>query len=91
MATTNVQKKVMTDKEYIQDVLVTSKTLAELYHTAAQESSTPPLHNQFMQNLNESLNMQHDIFTVMQQNGWYPTQQAPVQQVTQVRNKFSCC
>ncbi|MDR0821469.1 MAG: spore coat protein [Oscillospiraceae bacterium] len=79
----------MTDKEYMQDLLLTSKTLTGLYHYATQESCTEPLHSQFKQNLNETLDVQSNIFTTMQQNGWYQTSQAPVQQVSQVKSKFT--
>jgi spore coat protein CotF len=81
--------KTMTDKEYMQDVLLTSKTLTGLYHYATQESCTQPLHNQFKQNLNEALDWQSNVFTVMQQNGWYPMSQAGAQQVSQVKSKFA--
>ena len=78
----------MTDKEYMQDILLTSKTLTGLYHYATQEASTQNLHTQFKTNLNEALDMQHNIYGVMQQNGWYPAAQAPAQQISQVRSKY---
>ncbi|MCL2698662.1 MAG: spore coat protein [Oscillospiraceae bacterium] len=81
--------KAMTDKEYIEDVLLTAKTLCGMYHYATQESSTEGLHNQFKCNLNDSIAMQHRIFGAMQQNGWYPQQQAQPQQINQVRSKYS--
>ncbi|MCL2077871.1 MAG: spore coat protein [Oscillospiraceae bacterium] len=80
--------KAMTDKEYIEDVLLTSKTLTSMYHYATQESSTEGLHNQFKCNLNDSLAMQHRIFAAMQQSGWYPQQQAEQQQINQVKMKY---
>jgi len=81
--------KAMTDKEYMEDVLLTAKTLTSMYHYATQESSTEGLHNQFKTNLNDSICMQHKIFGVMQQNGWYPQQAAEQQQINQVRSKYS--
>jgi spore coat protein CotF len=38
--------------------------------------------------MNDSLAMQHKIFGAMQQNGWYPMQQAEQQQIQQVRTKY---
>lgn len=81
-------KMNMTDREYMEDVLLTAKTLTGLYHYATQESSTEQLHNQFKTNLNGSLMMQHNIYNTMQQHGWYPQQQAEQQQVSQVKTKF---
>ncbi|MDR1754038.1 MAG: spore coat protein [Eubacterium sp.] len=79
----------MNDREYMEDILLTAKTLTGVYHYATQESSTPNLHNQFQANLIDSFKMQNDIFTKMEQKGWYPQQQAPTQQINQVRSKFS--
>ncbi|MCL1823378.1 MAG: spore coat protein [Oscillospiraceae bacterium] len=80
--------KAMSDKEYIEDVLLTAKTLTGMYHYATQESSTEGLHTQFKSNLNDSIAMQHRIFASMQQNGWYPMQNAEQQQINQVRSKY---
>jgi spore coat protein CotF len=82
-------KSTMTDREYMEDVLLTAKTLTGLYHYATQESSTESLHTQFKTNLNDTLAMQHSIYGAMQQNGWYPQQQAEQQQISQVKTKFS--
>ena len=82
-------KTSMTDKEYMEDVLLTAKTLTSLYHYATQEASTQQLHGEFQKNLNSTLQMQHDIFCTMEQQGWYPQQQADQSQVLQVKTKFS--
>ena len=82
-------KTNMTDKEYMEDVMLTAKTLTGLYHHATQEASTQSLHSEFQKNLNDTLKMQHDIFCTMEQNGWYPQQQADQSQVLQVKTKFS--
>lgn len=81
-------KQAMTDKEYIEDILLTSKTLSVMYHSATQEASTEKLHCTFKNNLNGSLEMQHKIFCAMQQNGWYPMQQADQNQINQVKTKY---
>ena len=83
-----MQAKQMTDKEYMEDLLMTSKTLNGLYHTATQEASTEPLRRQFKCNHSDTIEMQHNIFTAMQQNGWYPQQQAGAQQISQIRSKY---
>lgn len=81
-------KQSMSDKEYLEDILLTSKTLCAMYHYATQESSTEPLHNAFKCNMNDSIEMQHRVFGAMQQNGWYPMQQADSNQINQVRTKY---
>lgn len=82
-------KQNMTDREYMEDVLLTAKTLTSLYHYAVQESPTEQLHNQFKDNLNQTICMQHNIYNAMQQNGWYSQSQADQNQINQVKNKFT--
>jgi len=81
-------KQNMSDREYMDDILLTSKTLTNLYHTAVQESSTEDLHYSFKDILNQSLEMQHQIFSVMEQKGWYNMTEAQPQQVNQVKTKY---
>ena len=83
-----MQNKQMTDKEYMEDLLMTSKTLNGLYHTATQEASTEPLRRQFKCNHSDTIEIQHNIFMAMQQNGWYQQQQAQPQQINQVKTKY---
>jgi len=78
----------MNDKEYMEDILLTSKTLTGVYHYATQESSTPNLHNQFQTNLIDSFKIQNNVYSKMEQKGWYPQQQAPAQQINQVKTKY---
>ncbi len=82
-------KQNMTDREYMDDILLTSKTMSNLYHYAVQESPTEQLHSEFKTILNQSLDMQHNIYNLMEQKGWYTTQDAPVQQINQVKTKFA--
>ena len=82
-------KQNMTDREYMDDILLTSKTMSNLYHYAVQESPTENLHSEFKTILNQSLDMQHDIYSIMEQKGWYTTSEAQAQQINQVKNKFS--
>lgn len=81
-------KQNMTDREYIDDVLLTSKTMSELYHFAVQESSTENVHCNFKNILNDALDMQHQIFCIMEQKGWYSPTEAPQPQIEQVKQKF---
>jgi len=82
-------KQNMTDREYMDDILLTSKTVSNLYHYAVQESPTESVHCEFKTILNQSLDMQHNIYTVMEQKGSYTTTEAPAQQIDQVKNKFT--
>lgn len=78
----------MGDREYMDDILMTSKTITGLYHYAVQESATGDVHSNFKNILNQALDMQHEVYCVMQQKGWYQVQPAPQQQIDQVKQKF---
>ncbi len=82
-------KQTMTDREYMDDILLTSKTMSSLYHYAVQESPTEALHTEFKTILNESLDMQHNIYNVMSQKGWYKIEAAEAPKVNQVKTKFA--
>lgn len=85
----NEIKQNMSDREYMDDILLTSKTLSAMYHYAVQESSTNDVHTNFKNILNDSLDMQHRIFSQMEQKGWYNMQPAPQNEVDQVKQKFT--
>lgn len=79
----------MCDRDYMEDILLTTKTLTSLYHYATQEASTESLHTQFKTNMNEAVSMQHNVYNKMAQKGWYPSQQADQTEINGVKNKFS--
>lgn len=81
-------KQMMTDKEYMEDILLTSKQLTGLYQHAVTESSTQQLHCQFKNNLNESIDIQNHIFQTMSSKGWYPQESAPPQEINKIKTKF---
>ncbi|MCL2633020.1 MAG: spore coat protein [Oscillospiraceae bacterium] len=80
--------KQMTDREYMEDLLMTSKTLNGMYHYATTEASTEPLRRQFKCNHSDTIEMQHNIYVAMQQNGWYPQAKAEATQINQVKTKY---
>ncbi len=62
------------DQKIMEDLLLTTKGVCDLYLHGAIESDTPNVHQTFDGALGESLE----------------TQQADAQQIAQVRGKFSC-
>ena len=69
----------MNDRDLMEDVLLVVKGAADLYLHATIESST----------LNVPLCMQNEIYNLMAQKGWYPTQSAEQQQIDQVKQKYA--
>jgi spore coat protein CotF len=83
----------MNDQSIMENILLTTKGVCDLYMHGAIESATQNVQNTFDTALNDSLCMQSDIYQKMSQKGWYPAQKADQQQIDQVRQKYAnkCC
>lgn len=79
----------MDDKCLMENLLLTTKGVCDLYLHGAIESSTANVHSAFHTALNDSLKMQDEIYKKMAAKGWYPAQQAQQQQIDQVKQKYS--
>ena len=79
----------MNDQEIMENLLMTTKGVCDLYMHGAIESATQDVHQAFGAALTDSLSMQDDIYQKMSAKGWYKTAQADAQQMAQVRQKFA--
>ncbi|MDO5378322.1 MAG: spore coat protein [Clostridia bacterium] len=79
----------MNDQEIMENILLTTKGVCDLYMHGTIESSTENVHQVFDGALGNSLDMQDSIYKIMAAKGWYPAQQADTQQIAQVRQKFA--
>ena len=79
----------MNDEKIMENLLLTTKGVCDLYLHGAIESSTQNVNNAFDQALDQSLCMQDGIYQKMAAQGWYPAQQAQQQQIDQVKQKFA--
>ena len=79
----------MNDQMIMENILLTTKGVCDLYMHGTIESATQNVQQAFDSALNDSLCMQSDIYQKMSQKGWYPAQQADQQQIDQVRQKYS--
>jgi len=77
------------DQDIMENLLLTTKGVCDLYMHGTIESSTQNVHQAFDAALTDSLNMQDDIYKKMSAKGWYQTTQADAQQMAQVRQKFA--
>ena len=78
----------MNDQQIMENLLLTTKGVCDLYMHGTIESATQNVHAAFDQALGESLDMQSDIYAEMSERGWYQSQQADTRQIAQVRQKF---
>ena len=79
----------MNDKAIMENLLLTTKGVCDLYMHGAIESNTQPVHSAFNSALTSSLSMQEATYKTMAAKGWYPTETAPPPQIDAVRQKFT--
>lgn len=79
----------MNDKCIMENLLLNTKGVCDLYMHGTIESPTANVHQAFSSALNDALGMQKSMYQQMVNKGWYTTQAAPQQQLTQLRQKFS--
>lgn len=79
----------MDDKNIMENMLLTTKGLCDLYMHGTIESATTNVHSTFDKALKDSLTMQEDLYKKMAAKGWYPSEQAEQQKIQQVKQKFA--
>ena len=79
----------MDDQNIMENILLVTKGVCDLYLHGTIESNTKNVHSAFASALNESLCMQDTVYQKMSEKGWYSTKQAPQSEVSQVKQKFS--
>ena len=71
----------MNDQAIMENLLLTTKGVCDLYLHGAIESSTPNVHQTFSTALNSALCMQDQVYQTMSSKGWYQTTPAQQQQI----------
>ena len=79
----------MNDQELMENMLQLEKGVCDLYLRRSIESCTPEVKQSFKSALNEFLNRQGRIYDEMSAKGWYQTDCAEQQKLSQVKTKFS--
>ncbi|MGI6712605.1 MAG: spore coat protein [Bacillota bacterium] len=76
------------DKLITNDCLIHQKYLASSYVTMATETSNDTLLTDVMKICQEEIQANHQIFNLMNKQGWYQVQAADQNQLTQARNQI---
>lgn len=79
----------MNDRDRLNDILAMEKYLSSSYNTAVNEASTQELYQTQLNILTEVHQCQRDLFTLMQQKGWYKIDPADPQKISQAAQQFS--
>ncbi|WP_010238928.1 spore coat protein [Clostridium arbusti] len=76
-----------TEKEIMEDLLITEKQLISSYSTGITETSCTNLRNTLVNNFRSSQDIQYKVFDAMKKRGWYPTKDAPSNEVQQIKDQ----
>lgn len=79
----------MNDQERMTDFICSEKKMSANYDTFASECVCLPLRDDFLNILNQSHQIQTDLFKIAQSKGWYQVEQAPQNKVSQAYTRFS--
>ncbi len=79
----------MNDQAIMENILLTTKGVCDLYMHGTIESPTADVHQTFSSALNSALGMQDSIYQQMTARGWYTNDQVPQQKLTQLRQKYA--
>lgn len=79
----------MNDRDIMENLLLTTKGVLDLYMHGAIESGTENVHNAFNTAFNQTLQMGDSIYKQMEGHGWYTSEQADAQKIQQVKQKFA--
>ena len=77
------------DRDIMENLLLTTKGVCDLYMHGTIESATGNVHSAFDNALNESLCMQDQVYQKMTDKGWYTLQPAEQPKIDAVRQKFA--
>ncbi len=78
----------MESKLIMNTLLTVTKDVSDILYHGSIESSTTNIHTTFRNILNETLDIQNEIFKFMEQKGWYTLEQVEQTKIDQVKNKF---
>ena len=77
------------DRNVMENLLLLEKNACDLYMHGAIEASDEQVFNSFSSALNQSLQLQNQIYTKMKEKGWYAPEMAGQDKVQQLKQKFS--
>lgn len=79
----------MDDRNLMENILLTTKGVGDLYLHGTIESSTERVRSAFDSSLTRCLQMQKQIYDKMSQKGWYSCKNVEQQKITQAQQKFA--
>ena len=84
-------QNIYSDKEVLGDALTAEKSATDHYNTYSNECVHDNVRNAILNCLEKQHAIQNEVFTMMHDKGFYPTQAADAQKVETAKQKFSQC
>lgn len=78
----------MEDKLIMTNILDSTKGLCGLLNQGSLEANDTNFNNVYKKVLSNFLGMQHELYKVMQEEGWYPVEDVKAPAINKVKNKF---
>lgn len=82
-------QNTMTEQDIITDLLTSEKHHTNTINTFITESTCSNLRQNLKTILTEEHSIHENLYNVMNQKGWYPTSDAPAQEVQKTKDKFN--
>ena len=79
----------MEDRDLMQKELLVIKAVCDLYLHGTLEATTAEVHAAFKNALNESINIQNKIYTLMAEKGWYNMQNVEQQKIDTLKQQYA--
>lgn len=79
----------MDNKTMLEGILWDLKVMGELTLHGTIESGTPEVNKVFQNSLNDILNIQNDLYTLMSEENMYETSTVSETKIAKTKNKFS--
>jgi len=84
----NTHQRSFSEKELMHDLLASAKQVCSAYNVGITEASCTNLRQHLTNCLNDTQQIEYQIFDAMKQRGWYQIKKAQSQDVQNAKTKF---
>lgn len=84
-----MEQKIMTDKEIMEDIILSQKSVADAYNNFANECVNQQLRTDFLNILRDEHSIQQNVYEQMQKRGWVINSKAEKERIDAVYSKFN--
>lgn len=81
-------QSTLTEQEILTDLLTSEKHCTSSINTFITESTCTNLRQNLKNILSEEHSIHENLYNIMNQKGWYPTSDAPAQDVQKTKGRF---